>query len=137
MSDPLTLRSRPVPQEYMALQEALGGALRAGFLSLAQARYSMGADRVSALQLPAHMTATARLSAGAPPPPAAGAASLASTSATYRLPPSHCQETLLTRWPEPNHPSACCRRARAAGAGAGGAPAPAPGSQRQRQCQLS
>ncbi|PRW60365.1 coiled-coil domain-containing 115 isoform X1 [Chlorella sorokiniana] len=48
-------------QEYLALQEALGAALRAGFLSLAQARYSMGADRVSALQLPAHMTATARL----------------------------------------------------------------------------
>lgn len=56
----------PSAQEYMALQEALGGALRAGFLSLAQARYSMGADRVSALQIPAHMAATARLRTGAP-----------------------------------------------------------------------
>jgi hypothetical protein len=48
----------------MQLQQALGDALRAGFLSLAQARYSMGADRVSALQYPSHMTATARLAAG-------------------------------------------------------------------------
>lgn len=114
----------------MALQEALGGALRAGFLSLAQARYSMGADRVSALQLPTHMTATARLTAGAPP------------LDTCRQCCQPCFDfcrmpAKLTRWPEPNHPSACCRRARAAGAGAGGAPAPAPGSQRQRQCQLS
>lgn len=54
----------------MALQQSLGEALRAGFLSLAQARYSMGADRVSALQLPSHMAATARVAAtGASPPP--------------------------------------------------------------------
>jgi hypothetical protein len=43
----------------MDLQQALGKALRAGFLSLAQARYSMGGDRVSALQVPSHMAATA------------------------------------------------------------------------------
>lgn len=48
-------------QEYLGLQARLADALRAGFLSLAQARYSMGSDRVSALQFPALMTATARL----------------------------------------------------------------------------
>ena len=59
-----SLLSAPHPcpvQEYMALQQALAAALRSGFLSLAQARYSMGAERVSVLQLPSHMSATARL----------------------------------------------------------------------------
>ena len=55
-------RHQLVPlQEYMAAQAALSEALRAGFLSLAQARYSMGADRVSALQIPAHLVAAARV----------------------------------------------------------------------------
>jgi hypothetical protein len=45
----------------MALQQALAASLRSGFLSLAQARYSMGAERVSVLQLPSHMSATTRL----------------------------------------------------------------------------
>ena len=54
-------RSPALPQEYMALQQALAAALRSGFLSLAQARYSMGAERVSVLQLPSHMSATTRL----------------------------------------------------------------------------
>lgn len=58
----------------MTLQQALAAALRAGFLSLAQARYSMGADRVSALQYPTHMQATARVVAA----PGAAVASLAS-----------------------------------------------------------
>ncbi|KAL4421536.1 hypothetical protein ABPG75_010827 [Micractinium tetrahymenae] len=48
-------------QDYLALQASLADALRSGFLSLAQARYSMGPDRVSALQFPSVMTATARL----------------------------------------------------------------------------
>ena len=50
-------------QEYLALQASLADALRAGFLSLAQARYSMGPDRVSALQFPSHMRASARVRA--------------------------------------------------------------------------
>ena len=47
----------------MAAQQELGEALRAGFLSLAQARYSLGADRVSPLQYPSHMSASARVRA--------------------------------------------------------------------------
>ncbi|KAL4418783.1 hypothetical protein ABPG77_001650 [Micractinium sp. CCAP 211/92] len=49
--------------EYLALQTSLADALRAGFLSLAQARYSMGPDRVSAVQFPSLMTATAHVHA--------------------------------------------------------------------------
>ncbi|KAL4855165.1 hypothetical protein ACK3TF_004159 [Chlorella vulgaris] len=48
-------------EEYLQLQHALGEALRAGFLSLAQARYAMGADRVSSLQIPSTLSATARV----------------------------------------------------------------------------
>lgn len=57
-------------QDYLELQASLSAALRAGFLSLAQARYSMGPDRVSAVQFPSHMRATARLhTAGVPSKP--------------------------------------------------------------------
>jgi hypothetical protein len=48
-------------QDYLQLQHALGESLRAGFLSLAQARYAMGADRVSPLQIPSTLSATARV----------------------------------------------------------------------------
>lgn len=48
-------------QDYLQLQHALGESLRAGFLSLAQARYAMGADRVSSLQIPSTLSATARV----------------------------------------------------------------------------
>lgn len=48
-------------QEYLSLQQQLGEILRTGFLHLASARYAMGADRVSLLQIPATMTATARV----------------------------------------------------------------------------
>eukprot|EP00887_Chlorella_sp_A99_P003949 scaffold11.g3949.t1 len=48
-------------ERYAATQEALSAALRQGFLALAQARYAMGADRVSPLQFPSHMHATAQI----------------------------------------------------------------------------
>ena len=93
---------RPDPQEYLQLQEELGAALRAGFLSLAQARYAMGADRVSTLQLPAHMAATARLlgSAGAPPPAASAQPPAFSVlfSSPRPVPPHPRQPTASWSW---------------------------------------
>ena len=81
---------QPALQEYMALQQALAAALRSGFLSLAQARYSMGAERVSVLQLPSHMSATARLRvSGGCAPPAAAAAALAPPRCTLPA-AAHC-----------------------------------------------
>ena len=47
------------------MQEQLGELMRTGFMRLSSARYAMGADRVSLLQLPATMTATTRLRQGA------------------------------------------------------------------------
>ncbi|KAI3429668.1 hypothetical protein D9Q98_005753 [Chlorella vulgaris] len=52
-------------EDYLQLQHALGESLRAGFLSLAQARYAMGADRVSSLQIPSTLSATARVTTAA------------------------------------------------------------------------
>ncbi|KAL4515105.1 hypothetical protein Ndes2526B_g09674 [Nannochloris sp. 'desiccata'] len=48
-------------QEYLALQQQLGELMRTGFMQLSSARYAMGAERVSLLQVPATMTATTRL----------------------------------------------------------------------------
>lgn len=74
-------------QEYLALQEELAGAMRGGFLSLAQARYSMGADRVSVLQFPSQMQPAARLRvAGAVPAPH-------SLSPSFLLPHALCLTT--------------------------------------------
>ena len=57
-------------QKYEALQKTLCQALRQGFLSLAKARYSLGADRVSPMQFPAHLHATLRLVAAGGQAPA-------------------------------------------------------------------
>lgn len=48
-------------QRYLSLQHALAASLRTGLLNLSAGRYSMGADRVSSLQFPAHMQATSRI----------------------------------------------------------------------------
>ena len=48
-------------QEYLALRESLSEIMRKGFMNLASARYAMGAERVSAAQRPAAMTATVRV----------------------------------------------------------------------------
>ena len=47
------------------MQQQLGELLRTGFMHLSSARYAMGAERVSMLQVPATMTATRRLVQGA------------------------------------------------------------------------
>ena len=47
-------------QEYLTLQQQLGEFMRTGFMHLASARYSMGVERVSMLQIPSTLTATAR-----------------------------------------------------------------------------
>lgn len=39
--------------------------MRKGFMQLSSARYAMGAERVSLLQIPATMTATTRIFQGA------------------------------------------------------------------------
>lgn len=50
-----------VLQEYVNLREALEVSLRAGFLNLSKARYTLGADRVSSAAVPAQMQASLRL----------------------------------------------------------------------------
>jgi hypothetical protein len=51
-------------QEYLALQQQLEELMRTGFMHLSSARYAMGAERVSLLQVPAMMTATTKLVKG-------------------------------------------------------------------------
>lgn len=47
------------------MQQQLGELMRTGFMQLSSARYAMGAERVSLLQVPATMTATTRILQGA------------------------------------------------------------------------
>ena len=48
-------------QEYIELQKRLGEAFKSGYMNLATARYAMGAERVSLLQMPTVITSSTRL----------------------------------------------------------------------------